>query len=134
MELSFFTAGGCTRIAVFWIWAWTVLITHRRFPCAWTALGKHQDLFFPCSATPASKAGDRKELGGSTASTADQRDTPHLDLVLSSKCWRKGGTFDIAALSSQAILVCAEAWLPRNWPSIWLLMGSIKALSCTTGE
>lgn len=94
MELTFFTAGGC-RVAVFWVCDWTVLITHQRFYYGWTV--KHQDLFFPCSATPASKPGDR---GGSTASTTDQRDTPYYNIVLSNKCSRKGGrrgvTLDMA--------------------------------------
>lgn len=90
MELTFFTAGVCTTVAVFQICDWRVLVTHQCFSL-WLNNKTHQELFFPCSATPASEAGDSKELGGSTASTTDQRDTPYHNSVLSNNCSRKGG-------------------------------------------
>lgn len=90
MELTFFTAGVCTRVAVFRICDWTVLVTHQCFSL-WLNNKTHQELFSPCSATLASGAGDSKELGGSTASTTDQRDTPYHNSVLSNNCSRKGG-------------------------------------------
>lgn len=112
MELAFYTAAGCNTVAVFWICDWTVLIIHQCFHYGWTVLVQHQGLFIPCSATPASKARDRKELGGSTASTVDQRDIPYHNIVLSNKCSRKGGgrgvTLDIAVFV-----------FPGNSPVCW---------------
>lgn len=137
MDLTFFTAGGCTRVAVFWICDWTVLITHQCFHYGWTVLVKHQDLFFLCSVIPATKARDRKELGGSRASTATKGILHAITLCSAINAQRKGRrgvTLYMQYLSSQATLVHAETWIPRNWQNIWLLMGSIKALSCTIGE
>lgn len=101
MELSFSTAGGCTRIAVFWIWAWAVLITHQCFPCGWTVLVKHQNLLFPFSATPVNKNWEWAQPAMLT-----KHHTLHHNIVPSNKCSRKGGGRGVTLETAVFVFPC----------------------------